>query len=221
MVPLDPIQSAHLGVPAFLAVLGAFRFCGRRHRAAPSAIRRAAFCLGRLLRRSVLRRPGTAQRTERVGPPSGSLTVRPFHAFTEFSPSGARVLPRAFPRVHLCASRPEARHRPSPRDDAGPPASRGDERAAPARSRTLEARRAAPARGPGPTAHLGAGRPRGSPRGAQRLQRPLARGRACRSDAVRAPHGAGERGGFPGGAAPVCSAGGAGPRAAPPARRRG
>nr|ACF49553.1 RLORF1 [synthetic construct] len=42
-----------------------------------------------------------------------------------------------------------------------------------------------------------------APRAAQRLQRSCARGRACGSDAVRAPHGAGGRGGCPGGAAPV------------------
>nr|ADA83408.1 ICP0-like protein [Gallid alphaherpesvirus 2] len=68
------------------------------------------------------------------------------------------------------------------------------------------AQRAPPAQGPGSSAHLRGGPVRSThraPRAAQRLQRSCARGRACGSDAVRAPHGAGGRGGCPGGAAPV------------------
>lgn len=50
----------------------------------------------------------------RKGPSSPErIPHRPLvHTFTKYSPSGARVLPRVFPRVHLCASHPEAQHRP-------------------------------------------------------------------------------------------------------------
>nr|WOL21473.1 RLORF1 [Gallid alphaherpesvirus 2]WOL21672.1 RLORF1 [Gallid alphaherpesvirus 2] len=59
------------------------------------------------------------------------------------------------------------------------------------------AQRAPPAQGPGSSAHLRGGPVRSThraPRAAQRLQRSCARGRACGSDAVRAPHGAGGAG---------------------------